>query len=489
MDTRGTLLGLRSRAGRLLMAGGLAGTLVVASQAALAPTAGAEPTPVEPPRVVAEQTTPVVAERSAGGVRVYPVPTSDSGVGRIVTAPNGDMWFTMEDANKIGRITPQGRITQFVVDELDDIGGGIPDLDVDGNGIVWVIWDHGRSAFSFRPSDQQVTGAYDLYGYPYGEEVEIGPGGIPWISMAFDEEGLARIVNGQALWYENAPPCDGALARARDGAMWCQSGDQIIKSTADASGGTTYPLPPSGATYPYSLSAGPTGSIWFARYFSGTWISAPDDGNVGWLDARSGRTRIFQTGEDTAPFSLTMGPDRKMWFTSIGDAAGIGHIDARGRGALTKIGNYEPRYLTFAKNGDVWFTDSTNNAIVRVPRSALKYTNVDPGDGSVFTVAAPLGTIAAGGKPLVVKRDRVPVRVACPKGGGACRGKVVLTHPKKGKAWTKTASYKVKAGKKATLNLTLTKAGKKAIKRKPTKARVALSGQGRDASKQVKVRR
>lgn len=430
------------------------------------------------------------APGASAATRVYPVPSSAAGLGRIVTAPNGDMWFTEEDLNRIGRITPGGVITEFNLPATTsggDTDSSVMDLDVAPDGTVWVVYDYGRHALGYHPANGTVAGPYALYDAPYGEEVEIGPGGVPWISMDYDDEGLARIVNNQALWYNNAPPCDGALAKARDGAMWCQSGDRLIRSNADASGGTTYPLP-DGIADPNSLAAGPVGSIWFARYFSGTWISAPDDGDVGWIDQATGRTRIFDTGEDTAPLSLTLGPDKNMWFTSIGDAAGIGHLDAQGRGALTKVGNYEPRYLTFSRDGAVWFTDSVNNSIVRVPRADLQRTNVDPGEGSVFT-ARPLGTVATTRKPLVVKAGRVPLKVACPKGGATCRGTAVVQHPKKGTAFTKRASYVVKPGKKATLRLKLTKAGNRAIGRKPTRARATLAAGGTTVSEPVKVRR
>lgn len=51
----------------------------------------------------------IVAAPAHADVTVYPVPTSDAGLGRIVTAPNGDMWFVERDTNQIGRITPGGR--------------------------------------------------------------------------------------------------------------------------------------------------------------------------------------------------------------------------------------------------------------------------------------------------------------------------------------------------------------------------------------------
>lgn len=424
----------------------------------------------------------------AAGYQVFTPTSSDAGLGRIRTAPDGSMWFTLEDVNRVGRITPAGQITEFDLPETTTDSSSVEDLAIAPDGTVWVVYDSGWHAIGFRSSDLSVVANASLGSSPYGEEVTIGPGGIPFVSMSFDDDGLARIVNGQSVWYENAPPCDGAVATAADGAVWCQSDDRLIRSNADASGGTTYPLP-SGLADPYSLAAGPVGSMWFARYDSPTWFTSPDEGDVGYIDQASGRTTIFDTGDDTAPFSLTRGPDNQMWFTSIGYAKGIGHVDARGRGALTQVGNYEPRYLTFSADGAVWFTDSTNNSIVRVPRSELQKTNVDPGEGSVFAPAAPLGRITGTAKPLKVARGKVPVKVACPAGGAKCRGKVVLQHPKKGQSWSAKKKYAVAPGKKVSLKLALTKAGTKAIKRKVTKARVTLSGGGTRTSKTVKVRR
>lgn len=456
-NRRPSLLALGSA---LALVGGL---LAVVGQVATAPAAHAE------------------------GYRVYSDITSEAGLGRIRTAPDGNMWFVLEDLNRVGRITPAGVITEFDLPSQTVDSSSAKDLAIAPDGTAWVVYDSGWHAFAFDTATASGLVDVSLGDSPYGEEVTIGPGGIPFISMSYDDDGLARVVNGQSIWYDGAPPCDGAVATARDGAVWCQADDAIVRSKPDASGGTQYPLPDD-LPDPYSLAAGPVGSMWFARFFEGTWVSAPDSGDVGYIDQRSGATKIFDTGDDTAPFSLAMGPDKNMWFTSIGDAEGIGHLDSRGRGALTKIGNYSPRYLTFAKDGAVWFTDSENNSIVRVPRSMLQRTNVDPGEGSVF-LTKPLGTLAVGGKPLNVARNKVPLRIACPKGGATCRGTAVLQHPRKAQAWTAKKTYAVKPGKKVTLKLALTKAGKKALRTKPVKARATLSGDGTRTSKPVKVRR
>lgn len=499
MDSRATSGGGRvRRATRLLLFGGVA-ALLLAGQLAATPAATATPEAADPPAAdpgTLKSTSYPAAEASertsAGLVRRFPVTTSAAGLGRIRTAPDGTMWFTMEDRNKVGRITPRGRITEYTLpDTTTGTSEGTYDLAIAPNGTIWVVYDFGRRVLGFTvdaAGTATIAAHASLGSAPYGEEVAIGAGQIPWITMDFDEEGLARVVNGQAIWLQNAPPCDGAIAWGRDAAMWCQSGDSLIRSNADASAGTTYPLPDSLAD-PYSLAAGPTGSVWFARYDSPTWVTSPDEGDVGWIDHRTGRTRIINTGDRTAPFSLTMGPDRKMWFTSIGREHAIGHVDARGRGALVRIGNYEPEYLTFSKSGDVWFTDEKNNSIVQIARRHLQRTNVDPGRGSVFKIAAPLGTVRTTRRPIVARKGRVPVRVACPKGRGVCRGTALLQHPKRAKAWTKKVRYAVKPGKRKTVPLRLTRAGKKAVRGRPGKARVTLTAPGARVSKPVRVRR
>lgn len=501
MDTRGNPTDRRTRAARLLTTGGLAVALLLAPLAATSLPASATdtgPAPAEAPVLTwtTYDAAPVVdrvASRSVGDqVRRYGVETSDANLGRIRTAPDGTMWFTMVDVNKVGRITTQGKITEYALPETTTgTNEGTYDLAIASDGTIWVVYDFGRRILGFTvdaAGTPTIVAHSSLGSSPYGEQVAVDPANIPWVSMDFDESGLARVINGQAVWLNNAPPCDGAIAWGSDGAMWCQSDDRLIRSHADASGGLVFPIDDSIAD-PYSLAAGPTGSIWFARYDSPTWVSSPDEGDVGWIDHRNGQVRIINTGDETAPFSLTRGPDNKMWFTSIGREHAIGHVDARGRGALTKIGNLEPHYLTFAKTGDIWFTDKANNSIVAIAPKHLKVTNMDPGEGSVFTRSASVGRLTGAAKPLKVARNRVPVRIACPKGAGTCRGKVVLQHAKKGQTWSKKASYAVKPGKKKTVRLALTRAGQQAIKRKPAKARVVLAGGGTRTVKKVKVRR
>lgn len=449
---------------------------------------------------------------SDAGFTAFPVPTSAAGLANIVTAPNGDMWFVEEDKNQIGVITPAGEITEFPVGDPAEDTGQVIDLTVAQDGSIWVVYDQGRKIM--HGGTGMSPQVYSLGAYPYGENVEMGPDGVPWVTMSFDEDGLARVLPTGTSWHHNAPPCDGALARAHDGGMWCADGDKLVLSSSDASGGTTYPLPEN-ATYPYSLAAGPTGSMWFARYFSTPFTSA-SRGDVGWIDQATGATTIFNTGSRTGPYSLRAGPDGAMWFTNLGVGKGIGHVHPDGTGAITKVGDYSPRFLTFDHQGFVWFTDEVNNSIVRVDPAELQVTDVEVGEGSIFTTPPPappappvppappttidlptapveqVGEVRTGGKTLRVRRNKVRVPIVCPgKADSACEGAVRLQHKKKDKPFTRATKYRVKPGKRKAVTVKLTKAGKKAIKRRATKVRATLLSRDGAAArhKLVRVRR
>jgi virginiamycin B lyase len=341
-----------------------------------------------------------------------------------------------------------------------------------------------------------LDGQLDDSGYPYGEQVRVAPDGTAWVTMSYDEDFVVRISGSTLYSSPNAPACQDALGEATDGSMWCRTSSGLTHLNGDASGGVSYPAN-NYAAYPYAIAAGPVGSIWFGRYFSGTWVTSPDDGEVGFLDAATSQVTAFDTGERTAPADLVRGPDGNMWFASIGAAAGIGHVSAQGRGALTAIGGYKPAHLTFAHDGAVFATDPTNNVIIRATTDQLQQTNVDPGAGSVFVQgawapgSAVVGKLAPA-KTVALRKQKVPVKVACPAAGPACRGTVALRAATKGhRLVTRNVAYTVKPGKKKTLKVALTKAGKKLVRRhRVTTLRAELSAPGAaTVHRNLKVRR
>jgi len=336
----------------------------------------------------------VAGRAQADGTTAYNVPTGGAGLGRITTAPNGDLWFTERNAKpdsnsasgwagRVGRLKTNGSFTEWTL-YADNEYSTVKDVDVAADGKVWVLYNSGRYVLGFYP-DQGQTGVTNLEisAYPRGQHLRIGPdGATPWITLGYDTHGVARIVNG-AVQVSNNPACENEIARGAQGTMWCTKDVEtnVKRISPDGTATQAYPLPQD-ATYPYSLAAGANGAIWFGRDNGGSMFYSPGNGSVGWFDLGSSDAHVIPVGQKVAPRSLRLGPDGNMWFVSIGVAKGIGHVNAAGMGAVTQVGSWQPRGLTFGPDGAVWFTDDVNNAIVRVPTSALQSTNVDVGAGS-----------------------------------------------------------------------------------------------------------
>src|SRR5688500_16724370 len=76
------------------------------------------------------------APPAAAATKIIPVPTSAAGLGRIVASPDGSVWFTEEDANKVGKISPNGQVTEFPFPAEFPGTTRLQDLDVAPDGSV-----------------------------------------------------------------------------------------------------------------------------------------------------------------------------------------------------------------------------------------------------------------------------------------------------------------------------------------------------------------
>src|SRR5437660_1679630 len=75
-------------------------------------------------------------DASAATITDFPLPSADALPTSIVSAPDGNLWFTEFERKKIGKMTPQGQLTDF------QLPGAHPDplaitLGRDGN--LWIV--------------------------------------------------------------------------------------------------------------------------------------------------------------------------------------------------------------------------------------------------------------------------------------------------------------------------------------------------------------
>jgi virginiamycin B lyase len=206
----------------------------------------------------------------------------------ITAGPDGNLWFTAgfaallpgseSAASKIGRITPTGKITEFVLDSAE--------------------------------------------GAPH--EIVTGPDGNLWFTRPLGNR-IARItteglVTNFIVPTPNARP-DG-ITLGPDNALWFTErlAGKIGRITVDGRF-TEYTLPPfaGGPRRPASITTGPDGNVWATEVLAKSIARITPDGTVSEFPVPSG----------ASPSGITAGPDGTIWFTEPVPAR-IGRLDVGG---------------------------------------------------------------------------------------------------------------------------------------------------------------
>ena len=109
----------------------------------------------------------------------------------IAAGPDGNVWFTENDANEIGRITPGGKITEFPVFPA---GSGILDIAAGPDGNLW--FTEGQSQKIGRITPSGVITEFEL---PFGvgaANIVAGPEGNMWFSSG---DAVGEIATGASV--------------------------------------------------------------------------------------------------------------------------------------------------------------------------------------------------------------------------------------------------------------------------------------------------
>jgi streptogramin lyase len=119
-----------------------------------------------------------------GSFTEFPVPTASSGPRGITAGPDGNLWFTELDGNKIGRITTGGSFTEFQIPSTcgSSAGCGPAGITAGPDGNLWFTEFDGGNIARITPSGS-FTGAFHIptrTSRPYG--ITAGPDGNLWFT-------------------------------------------------------------------------------------------------------------------------------------------------------------------------------------------------------------------------------------------------------------------------------------------------------------------
>ena len=319
--------------------------------------------------------------------QIFHVTSADSGLRHIVAGPDGALWFTERKANKVGRITTGGQITEYAIPNnasgLDDTG---PDEIVrGGDGALWFLADIGESVYRITTAGSYAQIYYDQL----NNASNLAPsdtGGV-WLMMAHgdgndqDGDALLRVDPSGAVTAYRAthPNTLDAIALAPDGSAWYNnSGSDLNRVTDDGSQQNTPLASPSGTQEVSSIAFDRSGTPWFTEFTPATLTGAGCCGAIGSIVG--GVAHISTLGSQAAvdgfePHSLTLGPDGALWFavwkTWSGARTGydgIGRIDpSSGQVQLANLTPYRPDDIAFGSDGALWFVDNNANVVGRIP--------------------------------------------------------------------------------------------------------------------------
>jgi streptogramin lyase len=298
------------------------------------------------------------APPAPGTIVEYDIPTPHSLPLSITAGPDGNLWFTENQVNKIGRITPDGVFTEF------PLLAGFPRAIITGpDGLLWfteglggVLGRMNTSGklfpLSLGPPSEQTP--------PDAQHLTVGPDGNVWITEP-GRGNIGRLTPG-GEFAEFPIPGSETLANyitaGPDGNVWFTCGEHTVGRVVVASGMVDI-FQTFNPAIPWGIAAGVDGNIWFAEYNSNA---------VGRITPSGDLTEFPLTPRGTvfpAPVDVVSGPDGTIYSTLIGFNS-IGQVSLHGvliRSYALPTAAAGPLPIAMGPDNNIWFTETQVNKI------------------------------------------------------------------------------------------------------------------------------
>ncbi len=315
----------------------------------------------------------------------------------IATGPDGNLWFAETAANKIGRMTPAGKLTQFALPAIPegsqpDTSSGPPGpvaITAGPDGALWFVGVPGKigrittagvvtefTVPDVAPPPESSAGTPATA--PMWTSITAGPDGALWFTGVPGEIG--RITTSGVVTEfpvpALAPPPPGStvppatvngIVAGPDGALWFAGEPGEIGRITTSGVVTEFPVPdappsagsPAGTAgtvvTPTSIAAGSDGALWFTGPMQG------QTGGGSWLVGRittAGAVTEYPIPSFSIDSPIVTGPDGNLWVG--GNGTSLARITPSGVIAKFSVpGNLSPiAGLTPGPDGSVWFTES-----------------------------------------------------------------------------------------------------------------------------------
>lgn len=287
---------------------------------------------------------------AAPRISAFPIPTPNSEPIEITLGPDGNLWFTEQNASAVARVTPSGAITEFRTPTFSfpkDITPG-----PDGN--VWFTEGTIGKIGVITPAGRIREITFSLFDGAGG--ITRGPDGNIWFTgMGENRIWRLDLPTGGLTSFDIPTPNSfpSAITAGPDGNLWFleQGVGKMAKITT--SGEITEFAEP--LSLPFDISPGRDGNVWFVERFSQRIGKVTPDGQF----------TFYSTALHTLE-TITPGFGQSLLFTSFGDDK-IASITTDG--VITDsppAGDSGPTGITRGPLRSVWFLGYSSNKVYRV---------------------------------------------------------------------------------------------------------------------------
>jgi streptogramin lyase len=331
---------------------------------------------------------------------------------RIVSGPDGNLWWTDPNNNLVWRITPQGTDLRSFPVPGDPQGMTVgPDnnlyLTARRTNQIVKMNPSGQILFS-RPINTTATEPTNITvgsdGNLWLVEWNGGPNGgtIVHVSLEGDTLDSHPLVDeqGRAIMPQD-------IVQGPDGNLWFTpifnwqtNAYNRIGAFNPNTGHVTWRTLPAGYDEPHDITRGPDGTLWFTVGRAGThWAIGRIGGIYEHADPQNAVFTLFDVSTRVPNLDgLTVGPDGSIWFPA---GSNVGRLSPQGDVQLLPLPDTLPetgditlgpdRNLWITGDGKVYRIDPSISVIVGTPsvfRLTASATSVTAGTGFSLTVAA-----------------------------------------------------------------------------------------------------
>jgi virginiamycin B lyase len=255
-----------------------------------------------------------------GVITEFTIPTRNAGPLEITTGPDGYLWFTEAHVNRIGRVTTSGSFTEFPLPTAASRAGGIA---AGPDGALWFTGTGnkiGRITTSGAITEFMIPGPSSL------PDIVAGPDGALWFTEGSGNK-IGRITTSGVITEFPIPTPGSApifITAGPDGTLWFgESVANKIGRITTLGEITEFPIPTPGSE-PHDIVAGLDGNLYFAEWAGN---------KIGRITTSGTITEFPLPAPGAFPQGIARGPDGALWFAEYG-ANKIGRLSI----ALTEPG-------------------------------------------------------------------------------------------------------------------------------------------------------